>query len=63
MTLAERLHDAEVRSVGAYHQRTMLAQQEALLRQQAMQADLELARLDGEVRVLQALIASEQGPK
>lgn len=60
MTLTERLHASERASVQAYHRRTELAQQQQEIQRLAMQCDLELARLDGEIRCLTAQIAAEK---
>lgn len=60
MTLSERLHAAELASVRVYQQRSQIARQQMGLQQQAQGCDLELARLDGELRVLQALIDAEK---
>lgn len=63
MTLQERLHAAEVRSVEAYQRRSRLAQQQMALQSEAQRVDLALAVLDGECECLRALIAEARDGK
>lgn len=55
MTLADRLADAQQRSVALYLQRCALEQQRQQLAVQAVACDQALVRLDGEIELLMRL--------
>lgn len=57
MTLDERLADAKSRSVALYLQRATVGQQQQHLAAQASILDQGMLRLDGEIGLLDALIA------
>ncbi len=59
MTLAERLADANQRSVALYLQRTRLEQQRQQLNMQAAICDQGLVKLDGEIELLTAMQTDE----
>lgn len=63
MTLSERLHAAERRSVQGYLRRQQLEEQRIGITQACNQCDRDLFTLDGEVSVLTALVAEEQAAK
>lgn len=56
MTLTERLDAAHLASVRVYQRKTELAQSAQQLQQQMAHCDAEFLRLDGEIRVLTALV-------
>ena len=58
-TLTERRDSAHQRSVALYLQRQSVEAQRQQMVQQAQAIDLELVRLDGEIRLLDALIAED----
>ncbi len=60
MTLAERLADANQRSVALYLQRTRLQQQLQQMQMQAALCDQGLLKLDGEIELLEKMQADEQ---
>ena len=66
MTLAERLADANQRSVKLYLQRTQIEEQKQMLQAQGQQlvgqgmaVDRELLKLDGEIDLLTRMAADE----
>lgn len=59
MTLAERLADANKRSVSLYLQRTQIEQQRQQLTIKAALCDQGLLKLDGEIEVLEAVISED----
>lgn len=61
MTLTERLEKAERQSVTTYQARTDVQMQIQQLQMRAGSLDQELLRLDGEIRVLQALASESAG--
>lgn len=62
MTLAERVADAQQRSVATYLSRVEVERQRQQLTQQAQALDLELVALDGEIRILTVLLTAAKGP-
>lgn len=58
-SLQDRLDHAHQRSVALYLQRQQVEAQRQACAQQAQAIDLELVKLDGEIRVLEALIRGE----
>ena len=66
MTLAERLADANQRSVKLYLQRTQIEEQKQMLQAQGQQLvgqgmaiDRDLLKLDGEIDLLTKMLAEE----
>lgn len=60
MTLQDRLDSANRQSVSLYLQRTQLEQQRQQVVMQAAMTDQHLLRLDGEIAILETLIAEAQ---
>ncbi len=60
MTMAERLADANQRSVALYLQRTRIEQQRQQLNMQAALCDQGLVKLDGEIELLEKMLSDEQ---
>ncbi len=59
MTLADRLADAQQRSVKLYLQRSQIQEQAQQVRSAGVQLDMALVKLDGEIDLLTALIAEQ----
>lgn len=59
MTTRERLLDAQTRAMQLYLRRQEVEGQRQTLQQQAQALDVALVRTDGEIAVLNALIAEE----
>lgn len=62
MTLAERLADANQRSVTLYLRRQQIELRRQELVTAGQQCDFGLVKIDGEIEVLTALIAEEKAP-
>jgi len=63
MTLNERLGETHQRAARLYLQRQDLEQQRQALQAKAVQVEQALLKTDGEVELLQALIAEQQQQK
>lgn len=59
MTLQERLVDAQTRAMRLYLRRQEVEAQRQQLAQQAQAIDLAMVKSDGEIALLETLIASE----
>lgn len=63
MTLTEALMAARTASVHVYERKTQLVAAAQRVQAEVAECDAEFLRLDGEIRVLTALVASEKaGP-
>jgi hypothetical protein len=60
MTIQELINEANARSIKLYLTRQQLASNAQQINLQSQQVDMELLKIDGEIEVLQKLLADEQ---